>query len=362
VLQLYDNESSEASIKGDIAHALLTEALIWGITPNHPDTDIMYGVMLALDYLMKTYKEYGKDCILTTEESLDIPETGEFGTLDVGFVTPALIHVVDYKNGYVPVDIKRNPQLMLYLCGLIAKHGERPQYKISVIQPNYVHYDGMIRHYVVTPEDLATFRGEVALALASQSVIAGKHCRESYCPARGTCAVFLGWAQENLALAYYPGESVAMSDQQLSQALEEADILQGWRDQLRAEAMRRMLHQGKQIAGYKIVKAKKDRNFKDAKAKERVYAELEYLGATIDELHPRTDISVAGVERIVKRIFKPQGQGAWLKGMDYVCPPELLEPANRSLTLEKAIDGRKPYTRGSEFTPLPGTDTLKDIL
>jgi len=157
-----------------------------------------------------------------------------------------------------------------------------------------------------------------------------------------------------LALAYYPGESVAMSDQQLSQALEEADILQGWRDQLRAEAMRRMLHQGKRIEGYKIVKAKKDRNFKDTKAKAEVFERLEGLGATIDELHPRTDISVAGVERIVKRVFKTQGQGAWLKGMDYVCPPELLEPANRSLTLEKAIDGRKPYTRGSEFTPLPG--------
>jgi len=152
-----------------------------------------------------------------------------------------------------------------------------------------------------------------------------------------------------------------MTDEQLAQALDEADLLQGWRDQLRGEAMRRILHQNRTIAGYKIVRAKKDRDFKDDKTKEQVYKTLKDLGATEDELHPRQDISVAGVERAVKRMFKPQGRGAWLKGMQAICGPDQLQPVNQSLTLEKAIDGRKPYTRGSEFPPLPGA-TPEDVL
>jgi len=361
VLALYPNEPSEASIKGDVAHALLADAITWGVVPNHPDIDIVEGVMLALEYIMYTYKQYGKGTVLCAEETLDIPETGEFGTADIIMVTPSSIHVIDYKNGYVPVNIHMNPQLLLYLCGAIAKYGERKHYKISVIQPNYVHVDGKIRHHDVTPDDLSWFRREVAFAMTSQTVAAGTHCRTSYCPARGTCNVFLGWAQENLKLAYYPGESIAMTDEQLAQALDEADLLQGWRDQLRGEAMRRILHQNRTIAGYKIVRAKKDRDFKDDKTKEQVYKTLKDLGATEDELHPRQDISVAGVERAVKRIFKPQGRGAWLKGMQAICGPDQLQPVNQSLTLEKAIDGRKPYTRGSEFPPLPGA-TPEDVL
>lgn len=377
VLLGYDNPDSEASIKGTVAHELLADAITWGVTPNHPDIDIVQGVMMALEYVLPLYREYraGKGgCEIICEETVEIPETGEFGTLDIGFVTPSLIHVIDYKNGYVPVNIRMNPQLLLYLLGLIAKYGERRNYKITVIQPNYVHADGMIRSQDITVDDITWFRQEVAYALASKDVVAGKHCRESYCPARGTCNVFLGWAQENLKLAYYPGESVSMSDEQLAQALDEADVLQGWREQLRGEAMRRILHQNRQIAGYKIVKAKKDRDFKDEKAKKAVYQTLHELGATEDEVHPRTDISVAGVERIVKRIFKPQGRSAWLKGMQHVCPPEALEPTNQALTLEKAIDGRKPYKRGSEFDPIlddiPATNAtnatdalkLKDVL
>jgi len=354
-LKLYDNLPSEASLRGDAAHALLADAITWGVTPNHPDTDIVEGVMLALEYVMQEYKFHGKGCELICEQTLEIPETGEFGTLDVGFITPSLIHVIDYKNGYVPVNIRMNPQLLLYLCGLIAKYGERKHYKISVIQPNYTHVDGKIRHHDVTPDDLAWFRKEVAYALTRSEVVAGTHCRTSYCPARGTCSIFKGWAEENLKLAYYPGESIAMSDEELSQALDQAEVLQGWRDQLRGEAMRRILQQGKTLQGYKVVKAKKDRAFRDEKAKAAVYQQLQELGATEDDLRPRGEIGVAGVERIIKRVFKPQGRGAWLKGMQAICGPDMLEPPNQSLTLEKAIDGRKPYTRGSEFTSLDAT-------
>jgi hypothetical protein len=308
------------------------------------------------------------------EQQLDIPQTGEFGTSDLIFVTDTLIHVVDYKNGYVPVDIKMNPQLMVYLLGAIAKYGPRKNYKISVIQPNYVHVDGMIRHFEPTPENVEWFEIEVQSAVASESTIAGKHCKTSYCPHRASCDVFLAWSVENLSLAWFPGEMGGMSDDQLAEALEQAEILQGYRDQLRGEAMRRMLQQGKKIPGYKIVKARKDRNYRDEKARDEVFYRLEQMGVPRDAMYDRTPISVAGVERIVKGLYKPQGRTAWIDGMEKVVPPELLENQNQQLTLEKSIDGRKPYTRGAEFTPLKiaapvpatsntsNTNALKDII
>jgi len=355
----------------------LDTAINWGIVPDHSDIDIVYSVMFAHEWVLATHKEYG-NCELYTDETLDIPETGEFGTADIIFVKKDLIHVIDYKNGYVPVDINLNAQLMCYLLGAIAKYGERRHYKISVIQPNYVHVDGKIRHYDVTPEKLQWFRNEVAFSmLNSEKYVAGKHCKTTYCPHRGSCEVFNAWAKENLQLAYYPSDVAGMNDDELAEALDQADILQGWRDTLRGEALRRILHQNRSIKGYKIVRGKKDRDFRDDKHREQVFTNLKELGATTDELYTPVPISVAGVERVIKRIFKPQGRNAWATGMDKICGPDMLAPQNLSLTLEKAIDGRKPYSRGAEFGPLKGSpedattdtsntsntsNTMKDIL
>ena len=178
--------------------------------------------------------------------------------------------MVDHKNGYVPVDIYLNPQLLLYLCGAIAKYGERKHYKISVSQPNYVHRDGMFRSMDITQDQLDWFRNEVAVAMGRDDIIAGKHCKTTYCPHRGSCVTFLMWSVEHCKLAWFPGELNSMSDELLADALEQSEIMQGTRDMYRGEAMRRILHQDRQIPGYKIVKAKKDRNYRDDKAREEI--------------------------------------------------------------------------------------------
>jgi hypothetical protein len=354
VVQTFDNDETDASIKGDTAHKLLEDAIKWGVVPDSGDVDMEYAVMLAHEYVENAYMIYKEKskCRMCVEETLEIPETGEYGTPDIVFVTDTTIEIVDYKNGYVPVDVYLNPQFMLYLLGAIAKYGERKHYKLTVIQPNYVHRDGMIRHYEPSENDIAWFRHEVGLAVASTTIIPGKHCKKSYCPARGTCQHFLAWAQENLKDAYYPGDAVAMSDEQLATAMEDAEVLKGWHDALRGEALRRMLQQGKTINGYKVVKAKQNRAFNSDKAREQVYNNLRYLGVDDEALADKSPIGPAGVEKIVKKIFKHQGRGAWLKGMDQVCPTDLLTPQNQSLTVEKSIDGRREYKRGQEFDAL----------
>lgn len=364
VMQLYPNDPSVASQKGDVAHDLLNTAITFGVVPTHQDIDLTYSAMFAYEKVMETHDEYkakGK-VELHSEITLDIHETGEIGTTDIIFVTDTLIHIIDFKNGYVPVEINKNPQIMLYLCGAISRWGERKKYKISVIQPNYPHRDGLYRHYDVDQDTLDWFKREVQYAMMHDHLVAGKHCKTSYCPHRGACEVFLPWAQENLKLAWSPSEFSAMTDDQLAEALDQIDTMQGWHNQLRGEALRRMTHLNRNINGFKVVRARQDRDFADATARAKVYANLEAMGVPRDALYDRTPISVAGVERIVKALYKPQGRAAWVDGMEEVCPKELLLPQNHKLTVESVIDGRKPYRPGAEFTPLKVKPSLMDIL
>jgi hypothetical protein len=47
VVQTFDNDETDASIKGDTAHKLLEDAIKWGVVPDSGDIDMEYSVMLA---------------------------------------------------------------------------------------------------------------------------------------------------------------------------------------------------------------------------------------------------------------------------------------------------------------------------
>lgn len=352
LLTLYPNLPSDASIKGDEGHFMLETALEWGIVPDHTDIDLVYMVQMAVDHVTAKKASLGPKCELHVETTLDIPETGEIGTADLIYVTPTLLDIEDFKSGYVPVDVKMNAQCMTYLLGAIAKFGERPNYRIGVIQPAYSHRDGMIRHYDVSQEDVDWFRREVLHSMTTDTFTAGKHCRTTYCPHRGACAAFLAYAEEHLADAWWPGEIGGLSDDELGYALDHADILQGYRDQLRGEVLRRIVNQGKQITGYKVVKGRVNRDFASDEARDKIFNALREIGATEDELYEKVPISIAGVDRVLKRIYKNFGRGAWLEARERIISDAMLDTKNQPLTVEKDIDGRKPYKRGSEFTPL----------
>lgn len=371
----YNDDDTAASTKGDEAHGWLEAALLFGILPDTDDPDMDMNVAEMVAWVKNKRKEYGKHCELYAEQRYDIPETGEFGTGDITFVTPDLIHIADYKNGYVPVDVKMNPQLLLYLCGAIAKFGERKRYLLTVLQPNYDHKDGPIRTYEVTQDNLEWFRQQVAWATAPHNrnlFQAGKHCKTSYCEHRGSCEVFQEWAKDNAADAYYPSEIGGMSNEQLSTALDHSDILQGLRDKLRGEAMRRIMQQDARIQGYKVVRGRKNRDFASDHGRAECYKALLDMGyeekhlvetkthrlggLTIVEQSPLT---VVGVERMVKQKFKTFGRGKWKKVWDEYMQPHVRD-YTAGLTLERAIDGRDEHRQGSEFDVIPPEQPATD--
>lgn len=362
VCPLYPNDSSVHSDKGDLAHLLLEDGIRFGVRPNTQDPDMDMNVYDVLDWVEARKKEYGPDCRVYAEQQYDIPETGEFGTCDITFVTPALLHIADYKNGFVLTDAVE--QTMTYLLGAIAKYGERPSYKVTVIQPNHHHRDGPIRTTEVSHADVVAFRLKVLEAVAGTEFHAGGWCKKTYCDHRGSCLTFLNWCQTTGEDAWWPHEVNGMSDEQLAQALDHADTLHGVRDSYRKEAMRRIAQHDRKVPGYKLVKSRQQRDFAGEEGREACYMALLNMGYSADDLYEKkpfkvgdlqlnehTALTVAGVERMVKQKFKTFGAGKWKKVWDEYFRPHIREFSG-SLTLERETDGRPAHTRGSEFGAL----------
>jgi hypothetical protein len=351
VMPLYVNDESDAALKGEIAHTALENGIFFGVKPNTGDIDTDINIDNVLEHVKSTRATYGDNCQVHVELRYDIPETGEFGTCDITYVSPRVLHIADYKNGFVEVEITLNAQFMLYLCGAIAKFGSRPKYIIEVLQPNYDHIDGPYRRYEVTNKQVEWFRGQVAHAVNTREFIAGKHCKKTYCKHRGSCATFQLWAKENAADAFFPSEINAMSDDELSQAIDHAEILHGIRDELRKDAMRRIMNMERNIPGYKIAKSRKDRQFRDDAAKVEIERLALELGARKEDLYETSFTTVAGVERFYKKRFRDFGNGAWKKAWDNNVS-EYINEFSGGMSLVRASDGRPAHTRGSEFGSL----------
>lgn len=352
IVDLYDHDESDHSIKGNLAHRLLEDGIRFGLDPECDDPDMYLNIRGVLNWVKETRAEYGKGCEVFAEQEYDIEETGEHGTCDITFVSPRVLHVADYKDGYVPVDEKMNPQMLCYLLGAIKKYGERATYRMTILQPNYPHRDGPYRTVEVTNEEIEWFRREVKYAMDNPDEFkAGKHCKKTYCPHRASCQTFHAWARTDARVAWWPSDLNALDDMQLAQALDHADVIHGLRDELRKEAMRRMLNQDRMIPGYKIVKSRADRAFAGEEAREIVFNVARELGATDDDLYSRKPETVAGVERFFKQKYKHFGNGAWKKAWDAQVQ-QYIRDFSGSLTLERDIDGRPAHTRGSEFGQL----------
>lgn len=351
--QLYPNDESDASTKGDYAHDVLENCILFGVMePVTEDESLNENLAMVMEWIAQTRGAYGPDCKVYAEEVYDIPETGEFGTADVTFVSPDVLHIADYKNGYVVVEVAGNKQMFTYLLGAIARHGTRRQMYISVLQPNASHIDGPIRTVLVTETDIDEWRGQIAWSMANEHLfIAGKHCKKSYCPHRGNCATFLQYAQTEAADAWYPTDVNALSDEQLSVALDHADILQGLRDELRKAAMGRIMQQDRSVAGYKCVKGRRDREFKAEVPVKQVLGEI--LNVPHDKMHTQQFLTVKGVEDLIKAYARQNGlgRGNWQKVWDNYIAEHVRENVS-GLTLERATDARPAHKRGSEFGSL----------
>jgi hypothetical protein len=352
-VQLYENEESDASTKGDFAHDWLETCVLFGIMePDTGDEDVSTNLAIVMEWIGQQRAHYGPDCQVYAEQVFEIPETGEFGTGDITFVSPQVLHIADYKNGYVLVEHERNRQMLTYLLGAIAKYGARSEYWITVIQPNASHIEGPIRTYRVTYEDIAAWREIIKWSMANEHLfVAGKHCKKSYCPHRGNCLTFLQYAQTEAADAWFPADVNAMSDEQLAKALDHAEVLHGLRDELRKAAMMRIMQMDRNIAGYKCVKGRRDREFLEYGPVKNVLRDV--FNVPEHKMHTQSPLTVKGVEDLIKAYARQNGlpRGGWSQVWDNYLAEHVRENTG-GLTLERATDARPAHRRGSEFGAL----------
>lgn len=375
VAPLYPNAETEASAKGDLWHALMEDLMQFGTLPVECDPAAADALQDLYDYVVKRFKElsrsdaFGEVSVnLYVEQQLDITETGEFGTADIILVSFEYLEIIDEKSGYIVVDVPHNDQMMTYLCGAIDKYGPRPCYRIGAHQPNFDHIEGPLRFWEPTHDDVEAHRARLRWSVENPDhVEAGHHCKATYCDHRGACEAFRVYAQDDLSLGWHVSELKAMSDADLSKALDASDELAGYRTELRAEAMRRIINMDRKIDGYKVVKGRRNRAVRNAE--KLVAAVFEALGAEwAQRLFPDLGfMNLGGLqfhdERILKHLGTPKHiedvlkqyarvfnlpRTGWKQLYDNVVGRYIAETAE-GLTLERAIDGRPAHKRGSEF-------------
>lgn len=368
VAPLYDRDETDASLKGDTWHKAMEDMIALGTLPLDCDPDMAEALQELYDYVQRIFKAAGPGAKIYVEVRIEIPETGEFGTADIVIVSPTLLAVIDHKSGYVPVDVLMNAQMLTYLLGLIAEHGERPKYLLAIHQPNYDHIDGPIREYEPSDLDVLAHRSAVLASVAQPDrVQAGHHCKETYCEHRGACEAFRQYTINDLSLGWHSTEFKSMSDENLAKALDASDELAGYRTELRAEAMRRIMNMDRKVHGYKVVKGRRNRTVRDPKAlvvavreqlgqewAVRLFPDLAWADIAGDRMTYEEVLKHIGTAKHVEDVLKQYARvhrlprAGWKQLYDNVVGEYIAETAS-GLTLERAIDGRPAHRRGSEF-------------
>src|SRR3990167_5819031 len=154
----YPDNSGKSAIDGTKSHLLLEHCIKGGladpmnmvgvIMPDHEggsfliDKDGASRVKVAIDYLNERYKpnEVMSECQVNPEYLTGRDDM--FGTLDIAAKGTDFIEIIDYKDGMVLVNVEDNPQLEIYMLGVLSHYkipmnNDYPfkKIKLTIIQP-----------------------------------------------------------------------------------------------------------------------------------------------------------------------------------------------------------------------------------
>ncbi len=192
---------------------------------------------------------------------LDAP--GVYRTLDVW----------DFKYGAgIVVEVKDNPQLMYYACGMLEDldlWDAVDRVTLHIAQPRGFHFDGPLRQWSISVDDLLDWLYAVLLpamdnALVSTETTSGEHCR--FCPVRGhACPQILSdltELEELVNTMEKAGGAAKLTAVQLGRILDLMVPAMIARKQALKNATG-MLNAGHKVPGWKLAKARSNRVFKD---------------------------------------------------------------------------------------------------
>ena len=244
----------------------------------------------------------------TKVELLDLPEP-LYGTADaLGWNSfNAELEIVDLKYGRgVVVGVEGNPQLKIYGLGGERKFQGVKKIKLTIVQPRTA--GPPVQSVTLGVGELKIWEAEILepalqrIADEDPTETPGPHCR--WCVRAGECKALAAMAQieARAAFANDPATIVGgLSNDDLSHALDKAELISAWINLVRAEASQRADH-GQTIPNWKLVPKRAMRKWTDDND---ALAALNVAGVPLHEVVKV--VSVAAAERAMKAHRKPMG-------------------------------------------------------
>lgn len=272
-------EASEYASAGTSAHDIAAICLISGSDAadcvgfyDNYDEDDATAVQVYLDGCRKVIQSQNSEVQVLVEERFHLPEVHPdfFGTTDCTIISPMRAWVKDYKHGAgIAVDAKGNSQLRQYAVGALyrTEHWKNDDYLVGlyIYQPRAFHPDGPVRKEWVAIGELKRWLEDEWLANArateapDATLNPGPWCHKAFCSARTRCPAMRALLKRVAATT--PEEIKAMDDWELGLAAQEAAVAAGVKRLFDEEVFNR-LRAGNPVPGWKIVKKKADRVFK----------------------------------------------------------------------------------------------------
>lgn len=306
------DRSSEAARRGTACHTLLgvwlrgdeIEHLV-GLT--EPETgveitsDMVVMVKDVAKWLFHYVASYDPMPLVFNEERVQIGRAfgcpdDLWGTADLVAVSKDEILVADAKFGFLDVEVEGNEQVSLYAIGVAEDRGwPDVTYKLAILQPQSVpafKTETLTRGELEDRRQRYIPRVKAALQPSAPLVPTESGCE--WCPAAGRCPALQRRAGELAARAFAePPESLSLDA--LGLILDSAKMVRNALDAAETYALQ-ALSLGQDVPGWKRVKARTHRKWKDEHEAERL---LLTMAEPEEVFTPRKLISPAQAEKLL---------------------------------------------------------------
>lgn len=207
--------------------------------------------------------EYGGDILIEQEYDLSQFVPLGFGTSDGTNFLPEVLYVSDFKYGAgVRISAVENEQMMLYGVGALIKAVELGHKPTTVVLTIFQPRAGGVSTWQISVKDLLHWaeievRPKALLAIAGEGEFnPGDHCQ--FCKARTSCAAFF----KVFAKVDKISDKRVMKPEDTAYVLEHGATLKTWINKVQDAAVRQ-LERRQKIPGYKLVKGRGTRQFKN---------------------------------------------------------------------------------------------------
>jgi len=328
VLELqFEEQSSAFADEGTAAHALAEYKLrrYLGQECERPESEYENEEMERcteeyLEYaaeLITQAKTISKDAIILIEQKLDfscyVPEG--FGTGDLIVISDNVLEICDFKYGKgIEVSSENNPQMKLYALGALNLFGSLYDIKavrMHIFQPRLENISiSEISVDELTEWAETELKEKAGLAIKGEGkFLPGEHCR--FCKARHKCRAR---AESFLEMAKYDFKPPhLLSDDEVAELLEKAQLLSQWASDLWAYATEAAINEGKEWKGYKLVEGRTNRKYVD----EQKVAEL-LIKSGYSDIYKQSLLGMSEMEKKLGKkklsellgglIVKPEGK------------------------------------------------------